>query len=274
MASRRSTNRLQLQAPPERRWTGDEQKDDILDASIRTSAQMRRQQEQQQQQQHQAPADVHIMRQPSSGGGSAHGSIIAPSPSTLSATHSLSQHSQQQSISVESPLPPMVQRSLGDRSNEKRKNAALEIEALIKSLHEANNTAVIQSIITVLSKDFCTSMNSNYRKGGLIGLAATAIGLMQDSRKQLDVLLPPVLHCFDDPESRVRYYACESLYNIAKVSRMSILEHFNEIFEGLAKLFADGTSDKHLRCDLLVHFIKELFSPCCQFVAFSSRRRR
>jgi hypothetical protein len=150
MASRRSTP--SLQAPPERRWTGDEQKDDIPDASIRASSQRRRQQEQQQQLQ--APTDTQIMRQPSSGGASGHGSIIAPSPSTLTATHSFSQHSQQQSISVESPLPPMVQRSLGDRSNEKRKNAALEIEALIKSLHEANNTAVIQSIITVLSKDF------------------------------------------------------------------------------------------------------------------------
>lgn len=267
MASRRSSNRLQ--APPERRWTGDEQKDDIPDASIRASAQRRRQQQQQ------AQAETQIVRQPSSGGASAHGSIsggasahgsisggasahgsfIAPSQSTLSATPSLSQ---QQSISVESPLPPMVQRSLGDRSNEKRKNAALEIEALIKSLHEANNTAVIQSIITVLSKDFCTSMNSNYRKGGLIGLAATAIGLMQDSRKHLDVLLPPVLHCFDDPESRVRYYACESLYNIAKVSRMSILEHFNAIFEGLAKLFADVDMDVKNGANLLDRLMKDI----------------
>jgi hypothetical protein len=37
-----------------------------------------------------------------------------------------------------------------------------------------------------------------------------------------------------------RYYACESLYNIAKVARQAILPHFNPIFEGLCKLFADG----------------------------------
>lgn len=130
----------------------------------------------------------------------------------------------------------MVQRGLGDRSNEKRKNAALEIEALIKSLQEANNTSMVHSVISILSKDFCTSMNSNYRKGGLVGLAATAIGLMHNSKAFLDVLLPPILHCFDDPESRVRYYACESLYNVAKVSRQAILAYFNHIFEGLAKL--------------------------------------
>ena len=151
-------------------------------------------------------------------------SQITVSPSTVSASPS---------ISVESPLPPMVQRCLGDRSNEKRKNAALEIEALIKSLQEANNISMIQSVITVLSKDFCTSMNSNYRKGGLIGIAATAIGLHSSTTIYLDFLLPPVLHCFDDPESRVRYYACESLYNICKVSRSHMLLHFNMMFEGL-----------------------------------------
>lgn len=167
-------------------------------------------------------------------------SAIGPSSSNVSTSTANSPMAYPpHQYTVESPLPPMVQRSLGDRSNEKRKNAALEIEALVKSLHEANNLSMVQSVITVLSKDFCTSMNSNYRKGGLVGLAATAIGLMQNAQHFLDALLPPVLHCFDDPESRVRYYACESLYNIAKVSRQSILAYFNQIFEGLTKLFAD-----------------------------------
>ena len=82
----------------------------------------------------------------------------------------------------------------------------------------------------MLGQDFATSTNANHRKGGLIGLAATAIGLMQDIHLYLDALLPPVLHCFDDPESRVRYYSCESLYNIAKVARGHILKYFNQIF--------------------------------------------
>ena len=148
------------------------------------------------------------------------------------------------SLSTESPLPPVVQRCLGDRSYEKRKNAALEIEALIKSLMEASNQPMIRSIIAVLSKDFCTSMNANYRKGGLIGIAAVAIGLMHFNEVFLNELLPPVLQCFDDPESRVRYYACESLYNIAKVARNAILNrYFNPIFDGLCKLFADTDNE-------------------------------
>lgn len=31
------------------------------------------------------------------------------------------------------------------------------------------------------------------------------------------LIVPPVLNSFGDQDSRVRYYACEALYNIAKV---------------------------------------------------------
>jgi vacuole morphology and inheritance protein 14 len=201
--------------------------------------------------------DTSLMKQPHGG------AAIGPSPSTVSASTSMSQ--QTHTVSVESPLPPLVQRSLGDRSNEKRKNAALDIEALIKGLQENNNPSMIQSVITLLSKDFCTSMNSNYRKGGLVGLAATAIGLMQYSRNFLPQLLPPVLHCFDDPESRVRYYACESLYNIAKVSRQAILVYFNQIFEGLTKLFADVDVDVKNGANLLDRLIKDIVTEADSF---------
>lgn len=189
---------------------------------------------------------------------------LGPAPSTLAQQQQY--HLQQQQLayvqqhpnSESSPLPPMVQRSLGDRSNEKRKNAALEIEALIKSLTETNNFATVNAVIAVLSKDFCTSMNSNYRKGGLVGLAATAIGLHSATGNFLHVLLPPVFHCFDDPESRVRYYACESLYNMAKVSRQGILAYFNPLFEGLTKLFADVDVDVKNGANLLDRLIKDI----------------
>lgn len=79
---------------------------------------------------------------------------------------------------TESPLAPAILRGLGDRSYDKRKNAALEIEALIKTLEDNNETDRICSIIALLGQDFATSTNPNHRKGGLIGLAASAIGLM------------------------------------------------------------------------------------------------
>jgi hypothetical protein len=48
--------------------------------------------------------------------------------------------------------------------------------------------------------------------------------------------VPPVLACFSDQDARVRYYACESMYNIAKVAKGEILVYFNEVFDALSKV--------------------------------------
>ena len=142
---------------------------------------------------------------------------------------------------------------------------------------------------------------ANKRKGGLVGLAATAIGLnkevhtRRDSRHRfnsicelqmyflsdtftilqvvhhLPQLIEPVLDHFQDPDTRVRCTACETMYNVAKVNHMSIrihpnswypesnslfevakshtLPYFNKIFMGLASLAGDqevhDTSDSN-----------------------------
>lgn len=59
---------------------------------------------------------------------------------------------------------------------------------------------------------------------------------VQDAGLYLKDLVPPVLSCFYDQDSRVRYYACEALYNISKVARGSVLPFFNNIFDGLSKV--------------------------------------
>ncbi len=69
----------------------------------------------------------------------------------------------------------------------------------------------------------------------------------------------------DDPEARVRYYACESLYNIAKVVREDILIYFNQIFDGLCKLFADVDVDVKNGSNLLDRLIKDIVTESKTF---------
>jgi hypothetical protein len=119
----------------------------------------------------------------------------------------------------------------------------------------------IETVLTVLSKDYAMSAQSNFRKGGLIGLAAASLGLGSEACNYLNTLLPPVLACFTDQDPRVRYYACEALYNMAKVSRSSLLGSFNGIFEGLARLCSDidaGVKNAaHLLDGLLMDIVAE-----------------
>jgi vacuole morphology and inheritance protein 14 len=78
-------------------------------------------------------------------------------------------------------------------------------------------------------------------QGGLLCLAAIAVGLGQeDNDRFLDVIVPPVLDSFRDPDSGVRYYGLEALYNIAKVSRESFLRYFSDTFDSLFRLCADS----------------------------------
>lgn len=58
-------------------------------------------------------------------------------------------------------------------------------------------------------------------QGALLCLAAATVGLGEPSEAHLRQIVPPVLASFTDQDSRVRYYACEALYNIAKVRRTS-----------------------------------------------------
>ena len=57
----------------------------------------------------------------------------------------------------------------------------------------------------------------------------------QDIDQLLPMLVPPVLPCLTDPDTRVRYYACEALYNISKVAFSAMLTYFIEIFNGLCE---------------------------------------
>lgn len=51
-------------------------------------------------------------------------------------------------------LPPMLMRNLGDRSYDKRKGAAMEVEALIKHLQESGQVDRISAIVEMLGQDY------------------------------------------------------------------------------------------------------------------------
>jgi vacuole morphology and inheritance protein 14 len=60
--------------------------------------------------------------------------------------------------------------------------------------------------------------------------------VLKEVARYLEEIVPPVLACFGDQDARVRYYACESMYNIAKVAKGEILVYFNQVFDALCKV--------------------------------------
>ncbi|XP_033013222.1 protein VAC14 homolog [Lacerta agilis] len=164
-----------------------------------------------------------------------------------------------------SPLTPSIVRALNDKLYEKRKVAALEIEKLVREFVAQNSTAQIKHVIQILSQEFALSQHPHSRKGGLIGLAACSIALGKDSGLYLKELIEPVLTCFNDADSRLRYYACEALYNIVKVARGSVLPHFKVLFDGLSKLAADPDPNVKSGSELLDRLLKDIVTESNNF---------
>ncbi|CAG8957786.1 hypothetical protein HYFRA_00000123 [Hymenoscyphus fraxineus] len=154
-----------------------------------------------------------------------------------------------------------IQRALNDKLYDKRKVGALELERVIRDLATGKEYDRIKKVIQQLCNDFAYAVHQPHaRNGGLIGLAAAAIALGPELARYLDEIVPPVLACFTDQDARVRYYACESMYNIAKVAKGEVLPYFNDIFDALCKLGADSELSVKNGAELLDRLIKDIVS--------------
>ena len=107
----------------------------------------------------------------------------------------------------------------------------MEIEKVVRSLvvlqHQSkpaskNELDRVRAILLLLSDDYVRSTNEDARKGGVVALAACAIGLKKANDQNpivhecRDLILASVVHACQDHSQRVRYYATESLFNVVK----------------------------------------------------------
>ncbi|KAG8623623.1 hypothetical protein KVT40_008599 [Elsinoe batatas] len=154
-----------------------------------------------------------------------------------------------------------VQKALSDKLYDKRKGGALELENIIRESLATNDHDRIAKVVHQLCHDYAYAVHQPHaRNGGLIGLAAAAIALGSEVARYLREIVPPVLACFSDQDARVRYYACESMYNIAKVAKGEVLIYFNDIFDALCKLAADTELSVKNGAELLDRLVKDIVS--------------
>ncbi|KAI4942448.1 hypothetical protein J4E91_010045 [Alternaria rosae] len=154
-----------------------------------------------------------------------------------------------------------ITKALNDKLYDKRKSGALELEGLIRDALAAQDHDRIARIVRQLCQEYAYAVHQPHaRNGGLIGLAAASIALGPEVARYLEEIVPPVLACFSDQDARVRYYACESMYNIAKVAKGEILVYFNQVFDALCKMAADSELSVKNGAELLDRLIKDIVS--------------
>ena len=88
----------------------------------------------------------------------------------------------------------------------------------------------VNELLSGLAEAYHSSTSLNLKKGVLLGLAASAIGFGRDARPFLTELLGPILHAAQESDSRLRYFACESLYNVTKAVRTQLIQDWISTF--------------------------------------------
>lgn len=154
-----------------------------------------------------------------------------------------------------------ILKGLCDKVYEKRKAAALVLEKQIKNLANANDFQKINAIVDELCDEYfpLSVEKAVARNAKLMGLATTMIALgPKNIPSYLSTIIPPILICFEDQNEQVRFYACESLYNIAKIAKGEILVYYNDIFDVLCKITSDPVSNVKNAASVLDKLIKDI----------------
>ena len=178
--------------------------------------------------------------------------------------------SSQQSISA------AVLVSLAHKRYERRRLAAMEIEKVVRGLVVQNELERVRAILLLLSDDYVRSTSEDARKGGVVALAACAIGLkkahddVETVMECRDLILASVVHACQDHSQRVRYYATESLFNVVKVIPGLAVQHFFILFEILRSLYADVDVDVRSGAELLDKKLKEVIVGAMNSGSFST----
>lgn len=164
-----------------------------------------------------------------------------------------------------SPLPSPCFRFLTDRMYEKRKQASIEIEKMVKVFNQSGESTQIRKLLKVLGQDLSNSQNPNWRKGGSIGLAAMAVALGKDSSNYSVELVQPIISSLRDQDSRVRFYACEALHTVVKVIRSDILPLFPTIFDIMSDLTADSDQSVKTAAEMIDRLLKDIICESPEF---------
>ncbi|KAL4994975.1 vacuolar protein 14 C-terminal Fig4p binding-domain-containing protein [Aspergillus recurvatus] len=143
------------------------------------------------------------------------------------------------------PLSQIQDLLIRQETQERDVSAVFQLEKVVRDSAFRGDHEVIQKIVDQLCHDYAYAVHQPHAR---------------NVAPYLKEIVPPVLACFSDQDARVRYYACESMYNIAKVAKGEILLFFNEIFDALSKLASDSELSVKNGAELLDRLVKDIVS--------------
>ncbi|XP_075089485.1 protein VAC14 homolog isoform X2 [Nicotiana tabacum] len=170
-----------------------------------------------------------------------------------------------------SVIPAAVLRNLSDKLYEKRKNAALELEGIIKQLTGAGDHDKITSVINLLTQEYTYSPQAHNRKGGLIGLAAVTVGLTSEAAQHLEDIvteseqfsieefIPLLRERMNVLNPHVRQFLVGWITVLDSVPDIDMLGFLPDFLDGLFNMLSDSSHEIRQQADsALSEFLEEI----------------
>eukprot|EP00835_Amoeboradix_gromovi_P001811 NODE_91_length_21779_cov_0.171356.p1 type:complete len:599 gc:universal NODE_91_length_21779_cov_0.171356:18344-16548(-) len=139
-------------------------------------------------------------------------------------------------------------KKLTDKQYDRRKLAAQEIEKLYTDYEKSRD------LVEQLKQLLHPNSSTNQKSGGCLGLTSICMAT-EVPKNDLNEWMVLVMGCFDDLDPKMRFYACESLYNIIKHTKYCIL---HTTIDNIAKLASDPDTQCRLGAELLDRLLKDV----------------
>lgn len=172
--------------------------------------------------------------------------------------------SQAEKHEIEKDFPKGLLQSLVEKNYEKRKQAGHYLQKFIKDQYAMRRSSeIIEKSLKFFNEIYLHSVDDAYRQAGLMAFSAIASSLnIRDDTRYIEDLLVPVLSCCRDNATKVKYYAVESLYNIVKICRQSVLFMFTQLFRTIVDLCTGIDKDVKKATKKLDSLLKTIVVEC------------
>ena len=151
-----------------------------------------------------------------------------------------------------------------DSLEEKRLQTSTDFEDFVLRKHREGHDSCLwwlNECIIAINAELVSSSMISHRAGGVLALTSIVLGMREQMYEEIFAMaLKICLTLLDDPEARVRYFACEGVFNMVKLARGRCIAQFSVLFDGLCKLTTDPDNENRSITPIIDRLLKEIVS--------------
>ncbi len=118
---------------------------------------------------------------------------------------------------------------------DKRKSASSEMEGYIREKYKSAPMAV-PVILRYIRTQIIENPGSKLKKAGLHAFGSLSAVVMAHHREDIKIILLATITAMNDDDVKIRFSACETMFNILNTCRTDLIEDICLIFDHLIKV--------------------------------------